>query len=206
MIADAASSAEGAERSSEARGRRRFVLCLPVLVPLAFLSLSYEHLYWLWRGNHIVGRTVAAGETASYGQSQWRLKDVAEQPHVKGAAIPAGFTLLVVDLSVRVGSARSVTVVGETEFEELWGACRVRMEDATGRTWEAANLGYLPDLYPPSDSSIQKCRSHSLEMPPPQSELTVRETILVPQHVARSVTPTLSVDGEQPLYLRFARK
>ncbi|GGC75774.1 hypothetical protein [Chelatococcus reniformis] len=192
--------------AGERRWRRRALLTLPLLLPLAAAALGANHLYWLWHGSHIVAREVAAGETAVFGGSEWTLTGLVARPEAKPAAVPPGFTLLVADLSVKVGSAHNALKVGDTTFEQLWGACQVGVVDGQGRRWSAAKLGYTPALYPARQRDIATCGSHSLSKQPPEAVLTVREAFLVPRDVAPSVRPTLSLDGEQPYYLVFQRR
>lgn len=65
-MTDIADERERRAMRSETRWRRRSLLSLPVLLPLALVSLGYEHIYWFWHGNHLLARTIASGESASY--------------------------------------------------------------------------------------------------------------------------------------------
>lgn len=193
-----------ADRATERKWRRRCLWALPLLLLLAVFALGYEHLYWLWHGNTVLARNVEAGETASFGGSEWRLASVTSRSDIKLERIPPGFTLVVVDFATKVGSAKNVLKVGDTTFEQLWGACKVGLMDPQGRRWQAISLGYAPELYP-TGGAIDTCGSHSQAMPPPETVVGIRETFAVPQDVARTVRPTLSLDGEQPYFLLFER-
>ncbi|WP_454857331.1 hypothetical protein [Rhizobium binxianense] len=203
-MASALTDLGDASRTTERKWRRRCLRALPVLLPLAAFALGYEHLYWLWHGNTILSRNVRAGETASFGGSEWRLASMASRSDIKPERIPPGFALVIVDLAARVGSARNILKVGDTTFEQLWGACKVGLLDPQGRRWQAISLGYAPELYP-AGGTIDTCGSHSQAMPPPETVVSIRETFVVPQDVVRTVRPTLSLDGEQPYFLLFER-
>lgn len=202
---DTLSDLGDATKATERRWRRRSLWSLPFLLPMAALVLGYEHLYWLWHGNIIIAREVVAGETASFGGSEWRLVDIATRTDLKPKRIPPGFTVVVVDLSAKVGTAKNILKVGDFTLEQLWGACKIGLMDPEGRRWDASYLGNTPALYPTDNKLIGNCGSHSQSMAPPETVLTVRETFLVPRNVAGTVRPTVSLDGEQPFYLLFQR-
>ena len=189
----------------EIRSRRRTLFALPVLLVLAFLAHSYERLYWFWHGNHLIARDVKQGAAADFGGSRWKLINVSERQDIKRARIPPDFALVVVDIEVAVGTAKSVTRVGDITLEEHWGACKLSLVDRDGRTWTSVSLGYTPQLYPDNRRDIATCGSHSQAKLPADAIVTVRETFLVPKDVVPLVSLSLSVDGEQPWFLQFER-
>ncbi|CAK7260850.1 MULTISPECIES: hypothetical protein [unclassified Shinella] len=192
--------------STERRSRRRALIALPFMLPLAAVAVGYERLYWAWWGNHLIERNVESGRAEPYGGSDWMLVRVARHEQPRSTSIPRGSVLLIVDLKVRVGSAKSVTRIANMTREEYWGACKVGLVDSSGRTWAASTTGHAPDIYPPSQANIATCGSHSQGNWRPEDSIIVRETFTIPADVAGSVRPTLMVDGEQPYYLSFTRE
>lgn len=192
-------------RRQERKWRRRCLFLLPVLLPAATGAMGYEHLYWFLYGNHILAHEVRRDATVDFGGSQWRLAAIGTRSDVKPERIPQGFSLVVVDLSAKVGTARNALKVGDIVFEQLWGACKIGLTDMQGRRWDAMSLGYTPALYPQGNKQIDTCGSHSQTMPPPEAVITIRETFLVPNAVADSVRPTVRLAGEEPYYLLFDR-
>ncbi len=166
--------------------------------------MSFEHVRWLFKGNDLIARDIPAGVEAHFGGSDWRLVGVRTLEDFHSDLVPADAIAVVADLTVRVGSAKSTLKVGDTVFEQLWGACRIGLVDDDGRRWVPTYLGIVPALKEDSEG-VDTCGYHSQSMAPPEATLRIRETFVVPRDVADRVRPTLGLEGGQPFYLRFER-
>lgn len=176
----------------ERKWRRRSLWALIVLVPLTLFEISYDSLKELVRGNDLWPKDVAASQTVPFGGSDWQLVSLKAVDGLKAGSLPAGSVPLI---------ARFLVEVGNSDLQNLWLGCSIKLFDAKGRSWLPASVPGMPY----AAEGIKNCSSAAFSGAETGTRMVIEENFLIPQDAAAEVRPTLGVGSERPYYLRFAR-
>lgn len=175
------------------RLRRRSLLALLIMLPVALALRGHETALAWWRGSDLFEQRVRPGEAATLAGAEWRvgsLQQVAERRD--GSAV----MLLELDAVVREPA----------RFAEL--PCRIVLTDQTGRRW-------LPSFLTPSEvnrmpgrrgAATTSCNSAIATKPGEGASFRITESFVLPRDAAGEADVVVSLPGGRPRYLRFQRK
>ena len=175
---------------SEKKWRRLSLWALAVLLPATIAETGYQPAKALLQGDDLIARDVASGDEQHFGGSDWRL-DAMQTTDAGAGKLPAEAAPVFVDFSV---------TVGDPDLEKMWLGCKVRLVDASGRSWSPTYVDVLPAL-----DDRTSCSSAAYSGAKAGDTLKIRETFLVPKEALTSVRATVGVSSERPFYLRFER-
>jgi hypothetical protein len=182
-------SAEVCRPASERRWRRRSVAALFVLLPLAYVEMSYRSVTELLANDDLIARDVPWETTASFGGSEWRLKDLRKALGMD--EVPPEAAAVLADFTVKIG---------DPDLQNLWLGCRIGLVDAAGRRWSPRSIA---GLRLPAD--VMGCNSAIFSGAKSGDVLTISETFLIPAEATATIRPTVGLGSERPWYLRFDR-
>lgn len=172
--------------------RRRSLWALLLIVPLSLFTISYSDLDEFSRYNDLLPVDVAAGETKHYGGSDWQFTGLRKVEGLKSRLIPKDAVPLL---------ARFQVEIGNSDLQNLWLMCAIKLVDHAGRSWYPVNIPGLSS----QDQSVATCSSTVFSGVQKGARVVIEESFLVPANVADEVLPTLGVFSERPYYLRFAK-
>lgn len=176
---------------SERKWRRRSLWALAILMPAAFVVMSYRPIMLLLNTKDLIARDVKPGSATRFGGSDWRLEAMLTISDTGSAQLPDNAVPIFVDYMV--------TIV-DPDLERLWTDCRIRLVDAHGRSWFPSSIS----IFPPSDDRTN-CGSAIFSKASTGDTLKIRETFIVPKDAIATIQATLSLGSERPYYLRFLR-
>lgn len=180
-------------QTSERRWRRRCLWALLVIVPVSLFTISYGDYVEMSRYTDLYPTEVAAGEVKHYGGSDWQFYGTRKvQEGIRPGSLPAGSVPVI---------ARFLVEIGDTNLQERWLMCAIRLTDKAGRSWSPTSI---PGMRPAKEG-IQTCTSAIFSGAEKGTRMVIEERFLVPSDVAGELRPTLGVYSERPYYLRFAR-
>ncbi|MCO4316971.1 hypothetical protein M8997_007235 [Phyllobacterium sp. 21LDTY02-6] len=179
--------------SPERVWRRRSLLALVVVVPLALVVTSYRDVLELSKYRDVFATDIAPGETADYAGSRWQFLGIrnATGEMRPGRQPPKGAVPVI---------ARFAVEIGDPDLRNLWLMCSVRLYDKAGRSWLPANVNGLPR----AQEGIQTCMSATFSGAAQGDRMVIEERYLVPENVVPELYPTIGVHSQRPGYLRFA--
>jgi len=181
----------GGDRSAgEKKWRRRSMILLAVLLPLAAAFSAYESIGQWWRGRDLIAREVAADGQADFGGARWQLHALRMAPLPAGGNIPDNAMGVVADFRVEIRDA---------DLPGNWRGCTVALQDEQGRRWLPTYVVRLPR------SDAQECVSAIYSGAKAGATLRIRQIFLVPRDAAGALRVTVSLPRQQPHYLRFAQ-
>ncbi|WP_137933694.1 hypothetical protein [Mesorhizobium comanense] len=173
---------------AEKTWRRRGLLALAVLLPLTLAETSYDSVREWLRGEDLVTRDVAFGQSVPFGGSGWKLADLRGG---KAGRLPEGAFAVIATFTV---------TIGDPDLQKQWLGCKLMLTDATGRRWLPdfiSGVG-LPD-------GVMNCASAIFSGAKPGDTVTVGDTFIVPQDAVKTIRPAVGLGSERPWYLRFER-
>ena len=173
---------------AEKTWRRRGLLALAVLLPLTLAETSYDSVREWLRGEDLVTRDVAFGQSVPFGGSGWKLADLRGG---KAGRLPEGAFAVIATFTV---------TIGDPDLQKQWLGCKLMLTDATGRRWLPdfiSGVG-LPD-------GVMNGASAIFSGAKPGDTVTVGDTFIVPQDAVKTIRPAVGLGSERPWYLRFER-
>lgn len=180
-------------QTSERRWHRRSLWALLLIVPLSLFTISYGDYVEMSRYTDLYPTEVAAGEVKHYGGSDWQFYGTRKvEEGIRPGTLPAGSVPVI---------ARFLVEIGDTNLQERWLMCAIRLTDEAGRSWSPT---YIPGMRPAKDG-IQTCTSAIFSGAEKGTRMVIEERFLVPENIADELRPTLGVYSERPYYLKFAR-
>ena len=177
-------------RDDESRWRRRSLYALILLIPLVIAVSAYDTIYDWWVGRDRLAKEVAVNASAEFGGSQWKLSKFRMLPVPAGGEVPDGAMLVLAQFDVQVQQA---------DLPKDWRDCAISLESPDGRRWSATDAVQLPR------SDARSCTRTMFSDVKPGSTVQVREVFLAPRDVAASLRVTVTLQPQQPHYLRFAQ-
>lgn len=174
----------------EKRWRRRSLYALILLIPLVIAVNAYDTIHDWWIGRDRLAKEIAVDASADFGGSQWRLSKFRMLPVPAGDEIPDGAMLVLAQFEVQVQQA---------DLPKDWRDCAISLESPDGRRWSSTDAVQLPR------SEARPCTRTMYADVKPGSTVQVREVFLAPREGAESLRVTVSLQPQQPHYLRFAQ-
>ncbi len=182
-----------AYRNSEHRWYRRSLWALIAIVPVSLFTISYGDYVEMSRYTDLYPAQVAAGEVKHYGGSDWQFYGMRKvEEGIRPGSLPSGSVPVI---------ARFLVEIGDTNLQERWLMCAIRLTDKAGRSWSPTSI---PGMRPAKEG-IQTCMSAIFSGAQKGTRIVIEERFLVPVAVADELRPTLSMYSERPNYLKFAR-
>ncbi|TPM28253.1 hypothetical protein [Mesorhizobium sp. B2-3-4] len=188
MSAVSTGTEAAADRQAERKWRRRGLVALAILLPLTLAETSYDSVREWLRGEDLVAREVAFGQSVPFGGSDWKLADLRGG---KAGRLPGGAFAVIATFTV---------TIGDPDLQKQWLGCKLMLTDAAGRRW-------LPDFI--SGVSLPEgtmnCTSAIFSGARKGDTVTVGDIFIVPQDAVKTIRPAVGLSGERPWYLRFQR-
>lgn len=180
-------------QTSERRWYRRSLWALLLIVPVSLFTIGYGDYVEMSRYTDLYPTEVAAGEVKHYGGSDWQFYGMRKvEEGIRPGSLPAGSVPVI---------ARFLVEIGDTNLQEKWLMCAIRLVDKAGRSWSPTSI---PGMRLPKEG-IQTCTSAIFSGAEKGTRLVIEERFLVPATVVNELRPTLGVYSERPYYLKFAR-
>ncbi|CAM4267870.1 hypothetical protein [Bordetella muralis] len=182
---------DGPVDADEKRWRRRSLYALIVLLPLLIGVSAYESISAWWVSRDRLAQDVELNGSGDFGGSQWKLSKFRMLPVPAGKDIPEGAMGMLAEFEVQVQDA---------DLAKNWRGCTISLESPDGRRWAPTEAMRLPR------SEARPCTT-TIYMSGAKagSTVRVREAFLAPRDVADSLRVAVTLQPQQPRYLRFAQ-
>ncbi|RNJ47123.1 hypothetical protein B5V01_32895 [Mesorhizobium erdmanii] len=184
----AVSTEPAADPQAEKKWRRRSLVALAILLPLALAETSYDSLREWLHGEDLIARDVDFGQSVPFGGSDWKLADLRGG---KAGRLP--------DHAFAVIATFTVTI-GDPDLQKQWLGCKLMLTDAAGRRW-------LPDVIAGVSlpAGVMNCTSAIFSGAKKGDTITIGDTFIVPENAVKTIRPAVGLGSERPWYLRFRR-